>query len=235
MEEPTHSEAKGEIERRRQAIASELMQLLDDPTRGELSREQVKYLTVLYGLVHQTVTAHSQLWDSAAEDNVMYCAFNNRNLLELLIWSEYCCMSLENGLRFADDAVRDYAGGVLAAQQMAAGWGDQKSLEGAEQLLANHAVRARALGIDPEDCRFLRVNAAAKELGPEAELSFKCINNSLSKFVHPTAFVVNHAAFHGWEEFSRKAVSEMFASGVSFANTILNRIAARVVSMKAGN
>src|ERR1700686_2851339 len=34
-------------------------------------------------------------------------AWHGRNLLELLIWTEYCIKSPENAVRFAVDAIRD--------------------------------------------------------------------------------------------------------------------------------
>jgi hypothetical protein len=234
MEGTPLTRAQAEMERRRQEIASEFRQILDNPKGKAHSLEQIKYLSVLYGLVHQTVTAYSQLWDSASEKNVMYCAFNTRNLLELMIWSDYCCVSLENGLRFAEDTVRDYAGMLVAIRELATVWDDKKSLAEVAQLLADHAVSANAHGMDTEDHRYFRVAMAAKELGPQVELSFKYINNVISKFVHPTAFVVNNAAFPQWDDdFAKKVISEMFSMGVSDAEAILNRIATKVVSLNA--
>src|ERR1035437_5806021 len=234
MEETPLTRAKAEMERRRQEIASEFRQILDNPKGKAHSLEQIKCLSVLYGLVHQTVTAYSQLWDSASEKNVMYCAFNTRNLLELIIWSDYCCVSLETGLRFAEDTVRDYAGMLVAIRELATVWDDKKSLAEVAQLRADHAVSANAHGMDTDDNRYLRVAAAAREIGPQVELSFRQINSFFSKFVHPTAFVVNNAAFPQWDDdFKRKVVSEMFTSGVSSADVILNRIVAKVVRMKA--
>jgi hypothetical protein len=230
MDDTPLTRAKAGMEGRRRAIASDLRQILDNPKGLPYP---IGYLTALYGLVHQTVTAHSQLWDAAAEKNVMYCAYNTRNLLELGIWSEYCCRSVEHGLRFAEDTVRDYAGILVAIRDVATGLDDQKSRTDLAELLANHAVRSTALGMGAEDRGYLRINAAAKELGPEVEQSFKAVNTVVSKFVHPTAFVVNNAAFPQWDDaFVKEVVLQMFAIGISRADAIIERISAKVVGMK---
>jgi hypothetical protein len=234
MEDPRLIKAKARIEAARTAIADVFKEILDGAEGNGWQPELLKYIGTLYGIVHQTATAYSQLWDAAAQANLMYCACNTRNLLELGIWSEYCSIAQENALRFADDAIRDYAGILGAISGLASAWDDQRSLDDVSELLKWHAARSPSHGIAADDRKYLRVSDAARELGPAVEESFKAINTVVSKLVHPTAFVVNNAAYPAWKQtFVDETVKQLFSIGVSIADAIFNRLLGKATAMRS--
>jgi hypothetical protein len=106
-------------------------------------------------------------------------AYITRNLLELLIWTEYCGKSVENSRRFYLDSLRDWVDllrllppeevGVLTGQVTIA------------DILAE-------LKLHEPERPFVKVREAAKEVG---RLEFyEAANKILSKLAHPTALSI---------------------------------------------
>jgi hypothetical protein len=110
-----------------------------------------------------------------------------RNLLELLIWTEFCIKSPENANRFYIDAVRDFDDVIRRVSTT-----DLKAHPEAEGLLKEFRdARTELAGHLPPgelDKRYKEVRTAAQDLGklPLFEKDFK----ALSKFAHPTALAI---------------------------------------------
>jgi hypothetical protein len=130
----------------------------------------------------QTITSNTNELELAYKERpIGAIAWFAGNLLELLIWSEYCASSQANAKEFLLDAARD-AFDVLDIPEdvMAA----PNSLQARRQMLIG---RDKEHGFNIEDS-YTRVANAAEKLG-KAEM-FKYWNKTFSKFAHPTAFVV---------------------------------------------
>jgi len=116
-------------------------------------------------------------------------AWHGRNLLELLIWTEYCIKSPENAARFAVDAIRDLDDIIklVTPEEL-----DAVTPEDKQQFESLKAARAGLTNEDvvPEDLskRYTSVRTAADEIGKLSyyEKGMKVF----SKWAHPTALVV---------------------------------------------
>jgi hypothetical protein len=148
------------------------------------------YADTLDCLAAEALLAYSRLWMATVEQNVQYAAFQCRNLAELAVWTEYCCTSEVNADRFKQDALRDANGFIRAFQDLCtlgAQLPPEINLVDVRQRL--EAV-ASITGIETLDTKFKRVSEAAVDISPESGIAFARLNTVLSKFIHPTAFLV---------------------------------------------
>jgi hypothetical protein len=116
-------------------------------------------------------------------------AWNARSLLELWIWTEYCSASRKNARRFHEDVLRDFAGMVEAQYKFCALAGINEPFplgESPEELLKTVAMKE--LGVASIDSNYEKVLNAAKAVG--LDNVYTVSNRFLSKFAHPTAFLV---------------------------------------------
>jgi len=110
-----------------------------------------------------------------------------RNLLELLIWTEFCIKSPENAESFYIDSVRDFDDVIRSISTM-----DLKAHPEAESVFKEFRdARTELAGFlrpGELDKRYKDVRRAAQDLGklPLFEIGFKI----LSKFAHPTALAI---------------------------------------------
>lgn len=110
-------------------------------------------------------------------------AWTARNLLELLIWVDYCRGSEENARRFGEDCARDAVDAINLP--------DEFSIDDSfshREARAEIIERAKGFGFDTVDESFTRVSDAAKAVGL-GEM-FKYSNKLYSKFAHLTALTV---------------------------------------------
>jgi hypothetical protein len=116
-------------------------------------------------------------------------AWHGRNLLELLIWTEYCIKSPENAMRFALDAIRDLDDllNLITEDELKTVTPEDKqrfeNMKAARAELTNEDV-------EPEDLseRYTSVRTAARAIG---KLSFyEKSMKAFSKCAHPTALLV---------------------------------------------
>lgn len=126
------------------------------------------------------------------EHNLPTLAYVVRNLLELIVWIEYCCKSKDNARHFYEDRWKDGVGFQKAIQTLMKTVPEvpnaseiKTALISLGETLQQTAVSA---GISSLDQDYKRVNEAARDIGfREVFVSF---NTLLSKFAHPTAMTV---------------------------------------------
>ena len=132
------------------------------------------------------------LLKTTEQEALTAAAWNARNLLELWVWTKYCCASRESARRFNEDCLRDCEGLTNSYFKICDLRGLDHELESAmREKIAN---AAHTLGLDSIDASFLNVREAAKAVGLDGW--FTPCNAFLSKFAHPTAFLVIGAMQH---------------------------------------
>lgn len=136
------------------------------------------------------VQAAMDLERAYLERRITTLAWATRNLLELSIWIDYCNLSNQHAKRFSDDSLRDLYGLSKAVQRTVEVESGVKSTD-MDRALSNLAQFAQSLGIQALEDDFKHVSEAAKELGRLQK--FQAANKLLSKFAHPTAWVVHIA------------------------------------------
>ncbi len=171
----------------------ELFKHVTEPLRSFPQGALAQYADTLLCLASESMQAYGKLWRAVAEKDLQYAAFQARNLLELAIWSEYCAKSRDNADRFRQDAVRDLNGMMVAMDHLNAALARMPAdWEFAPVGLKDRLKKISALvGVEELDVQYRAVSAAAKELSPETAAAFNKHNTILSKYVHPTALVVN--------------------------------------------
>ena len=102
-------------------------------------------------------------------------ALITRNLLELLVWVEYCQSSQERAKRFCEDSLRDALDMLKLRKEFAT------ERERLIKMLKHNGIK------NPEDS-FFQVRDAAEELHKKD--CFVFWNKLFSKFAHPTALAV---------------------------------------------
>jgi hypothetical protein len=150
-----------------------------------------EYAQTLQAICAQAAHAYVELWRAHGEENIQYISFAVRNLLELMVWSQFCARSKENAARFRQDAARDMLG-VGSATNLFSGWIPRDKDEAARIVNTKEGLQklASVVGIEESDTKYLSVSRAARELSPSIQASFTSLNTVLSKFVHPTAMSV---------------------------------------------
>jgi hypothetical protein len=140
----------------------------------------------------EALRAYAELWKAEEGKNIQYTAFAARNLLELLVWAQYCAVSEENAARFKQDAARD-AYGMVAALDKLANHLPSTQVD-VSQIIAEAKPSLQRLsavtGVEETDTQFRSVAEAARQLGTEVAAPYRGLNIILSKFVHPTAMSV---------------------------------------------
>jgi hypothetical protein len=137
----------------------------------------------------------SDLVRAYSEEQLTTLAWAARNLLEVSIWIDYCNLSEDRAKRLYDDAMRDLYGLSRAVHrifELKAGTKDK----GLEDKISEFSAFARSMGVDDLADDFKPVSDAARDVGRYEE--FRGLNKLLSKFAHPTAWVV-HIADSGAE------------------------------------
>lgn len=170
-------------------------------------------LTVLSDL-GAAIRRETRCLELANKQNDISCvAWRARNLLELLIWVDYCHLSDENAAEFAEDQARD----AVDALNLPASFslGGLFNFQGARKDVIQMAKDA---GFDTVDDNYARVSDIAKELG-HGEM-FKNVNKLLSKFAHPTAMAV----MTSMKEYEKPFRDKFFETG-----TACSKIALRLI------
>jgi hypothetical protein len=169
--------------RRAQAVMLVLKRENGKAHKTDKWREQqlIKFVAALAELTAELERAYN-------EKRIWTVAWLTRNLLELSVWIEFCNTSLEHARRFRDDAARDLYGLAQAVQslELHKTGSENSELKGSQERLATFS---RSWRIDRLADDFKRVSDAAEELGRKK--AFADLNKMLSKFAHPTAFMVN--------------------------------------------
>jgi len=181
----------------------------------------------------EALRAYAELWRAEEGKNIQYTAFAARNLLELLVWAQYCAVSEESAARFRQDAARDAYGMVAALDKLANQF--PSTQVDFSQIIAETKPSLQRLsavtGIDETDTRFRSVAEAARQLGSEVAASYRGLNIILSKFVHPTAMsVIADWPSEIGKEFSRG----LLLTGTHLACAIVTTIGEAVPRLRKG-
>jgi hypothetical protein len=139
-------------------------------------------------------------------------AWNVRNLLELWVWTEYCCASRDNALRFHLDALRDAQGLTDSFSKISDLVGQGRELE--PEMRKRIDIAAQSVGLESVDAGFLNVADAAKAVGIDGWYS-PC-NKMLSKLAHPTALLITTVMQNA--ETSRQMQIVLKTEGAVFAH-----------------
>jgi hypothetical protein len=158
-----------------------------------------------------TISSVADLKRAYEERRVSTLAWLTRNLLELLVWIQYCNLNDENAKRFYDDAVRDMHGWAKAVHELTIFQDGRPDAKLASRL-DNLDKFAAKRGIAPLADDFKRVSDASKEVGND--VLFSKSNKLYSKFAHPTAWVVATAKS---EEADKEVRGMIFKDGEELA------------------
>jgi hypothetical protein len=175
-------------------VTAPLSKVLAEQDRGANRKDIITHANTLLCLASELMSNYAELLLAHQEKKLARAAYATRNLLELAIWTDYCCRSSANANKFAEDTLRDALGLVRAFENIVTAF--PLAMKGTETAVISEATKslesvARDSGIEAFDERYLRVNQAATALGRDAALAYKNFYSILSKFVHPTAFLVN--------------------------------------------
>jgi hypothetical protein len=169
--------------------SAKIFELLKPHVHGA-DRSGSAYAKTLVCLCAEVLNALNSLADAHSKSQVQHTAWLSRNLLELLIWCEYCAASESNAQAFSRDTAKDALGFVNAFEKLAFMIPAQDNagmIVEAKRALSAIAA-AESFELDDE---FKKVHEAAKELSREHSVLFRNVNVILSKFTHPTAFIVS--------------------------------------------
>jgi hypothetical protein len=183
-----------------QKVSSPLEEILKNAAPGNTK----SYAKTLLALTREAMTNYELAVQAHQAGQIRQIAGATRNLLELFTWSEYCANSRDNAKRFHDDALRDLLGALqridnvslLAPESSSQDLATLKTMmEEFKRQISEIAVRS---GVPKLDDSYKSVGEVAKELGGQQATAFKDVNGLLSKFVHPTALVVNEVLDPQW-------------------------------------
>ena len=183
--------------------------------RGQLYRAMVEEYKELIGA-----------FDASGVKDLKLISWRTRNLLELAVWSIYCCQSDEKAKSFYDELGRD----SLDLLKKLAKWGE-KSQQPSEFIAGLHGAgeilkqRAAEKGADDIEKPYTRVASLAAECGFGE--SYSSLYAILSKTAHPTAFEVlggrNHEHEMDLANIYFEQGSAFFLSAVMNLETALNK------------
>jgi len=127
------------------------------------------------------------LTDASHDMPVTLVAWHARNLLELLIWTEYCLQSADNAAQFMIDAIRDI-GDMIRVIPKSALEGNEQGRDLLDRFNESRVELAEVIGDGEVNKKYMNVRDAANAIGklPLYELNMKV----LSKWAHPTALAV---------------------------------------------
>jgi hypothetical protein len=125
--------------------------------------------------LERNVTQLTELW---GRDALAETAWIARNLLELGIWTEWCCTSNENAYRFYVEALQDHA-------SLKTKFPDEEQSHDFDEFISEEVTAL--LPPNLKLGKILNVSAIAEELG---HANFASQNQMYSKFAHPTAMLV---------------------------------------------
>ena len=126
-------------------------------------------------------------YNKSEHSSLSLLAWRTRNLLELNVWCQYCCLKKGNSEIFFQDGCRD----ALDLSKYMDEWGKKTNqseawFENREDSKNKTINEANKHGVSDLDDKYLRVSNVAKKCG--LENSFSIHYKFLSKFAHPTAF-----------------------------------------------
>jgi hypothetical protein len=153
-------------------------------------------------------------------------AWNTRNLLELWVWTKYCCASRDNARRFYADCMRDALGLNAAIFATGALVGINTGREAEIRTRFENFARTQ-LGIESMDSNYERVANAATMVG--LDKWYLIYNRYLSKFAHPTSlFVLGVMPMsERWQFFQ----VSMTANGFYFADRCVDALAEMILAI----
>jgi hypothetical protein len=141
------------------------------------------------GLAVETLTTHAHAARAYRERSLPYLAWATRSLFELGLWTDYSTRSSANAQRFTQDTVRDFVGLLTALGIPNRDRSDSgAALEELQDLLMKVAS---TLGMEDLNADYTRAYQAARDMGHDWGECYTQVNRVLSKFVHPTALLMN--------------------------------------------
>jgi hypothetical protein len=189
-----------DIQHKFQTVSSPLEEILNNAVPGDTKT----YAKTLLALARETMTNYELGVQAHQAGQIQQLAWATRNLLELVTWSEYCAKSSDNANRFHEDALRDLLGALEVMDNVALLAPESSSqdlaifktmMEEFKRQISDIAVRT---GIPKLDNNYKSVSKVAMELGEQQATAYKNVNVLLSKFVHPTALIVNEVLDPQW-------------------------------------
>ena len=156
-------------------------------------RNEVWYGELFAKLCFRVFYEYSALKETYAapppKDDLALVSWRARNLLELSVWSTFCAKDRSKSRQFFEDLGKD-ASNLLNAFQA---WGEATNqspdwFQSGANSRDGLADRARLRGVESIDGKFMGVADAAKQIGITHH--FNVMNKLLSKFAHPTAFLI---------------------------------------------
>ena len=171
------------------------------------SDDRKRYPVFVYVALRNALTMNKEsLRQSADKNDLAEVAWRARNLLELMVWTEYCVQDLTNAQSFYEDAIRD----LVDMNRNRPGLDDETR----ERLSSVVATLA-----DPsKPHKYKRVGDVAHDLQIALyEDNFK----TLSKFAHPTAMSV--IAPLG-DDALKRVIANIVAEASSTADESLSRL-----------
>ena len=177
--------------------------LKDKPTNTPYFRNMVM------GLVLSMVKQQHYL-TIGYQNSPLLLAWACRNLLELDVITQYCLMSPQNGLDFADDMWLDAIHIFESSRKWIQHTDPAKQTPELDQTIAKYHAEKTKRGLTRN--KYLAVKELAVAVGMQAE--YRAMYRVTSKLVHPTAFSLLAFAEEGE---LKQLMPFMFHSGNSYA------------------
>jgi hypothetical protein len=193
-------ERTDDLKNKFQKVSSPLEEILKNASPGGTKT----YAKTLLALARETMTNYELVVQAHQAQQIRQIAGATRNLLELVTWSEYCAKSSDNAKRFREDALRDLLGALQVMDNVAELAPETSSQDLAifktmiEEFTRQISDIAARSGITNLDSNYKSVIKVAMELGEQQATAYKNVNVLLSKFVHPTALIVNEVLDPQW-------------------------------------
>ena len=166
------------------------------------------------GKLTASVRANADELKGSANRSISVTALLARNLLELLIWIEYCRTSEDRSLQFLLDFNRDFIDLISTVLAKVPEVSSSPEWQGQARPLATLMQDSLfALG---EPISYTSILDAAKSI--DVLLAFQALNKTLSKFAHPTAFSVLAGSQIEAEPLKSSLINMLVDLGVGFAN-----------------
>jgi hypothetical protein len=188
----------------------EIYQLLGENSQGL----EPWRLALVIDLVQSVEHNCGELSESLGKDRLPTAAWIARNLLELWVWIKYCGVSRDNAWYFHADALRDL-------KRLTENYNNICNVLRIEnetsKITASRIkdVATEKLALDDINTKPRTVECASKMKGVDLDGQFAPFNKFLSKFAHPTAFLL-HGIMHQ-PEICRHLQAMCITQGIHFA------------------
>jgi hypothetical protein len=176
--------------------------------------------SLFLGLVNAIKLNQEGLLRQTPKASIPEAAWLARNLLELLVWSEYCCKSEQNSYRFYTDVLHDLKDGLNTIEKIANGAAvDTSSIQETRKRLEETAAR---ISMDMDRESYKRVSHAAQDLNKGSW--FQAYYKLFSKFAHPTAAGILMPHYAESQEAHANLLPMFLYPGPNFGQTAIRKV-----------